>query len=213
MTLARRTGPPVLLAGLLACATPQAEPAGRTRLALELADASTGAAALGPEGLAAYRQALEARLGPWLARPGEPATRVLVSIERLHTVTGGASPGEAWIPAPSSLLSPTGAALHLLAVLGEDRKVRRKLGELDYAIRVPEARYTLVEPGASGEARSAAMEEKAIVLAHERLMHGDRGPTSRLRAEARAFAEALAQALRKPLGLPAASGQSRGSGL
>jgi hypothetical protein len=197
----------------VACGTPQTSYPSQSRLALELVEASEGATALGPAGLAAYRQALEARLGPWLARPGEPATRVVVSIEQVQTVVGGGTVGTEWIPAPSALLSPTGAALHLLTVLGGDRRVRRKLADLDYPIQVPIARFTLLEPGEPGKARGTALDSKAVILAHERLMHGDRGPSSRVRAEAQAFAEALAQALRLPRVLPGSPGQPSGSGL
>ncbi len=189
-----------LLAG---CASPEASYLSRnpgTRLALELVDQSSGPAALGAEGLAAYRAALEARLGTHLRPDSTDVPRLRVIFQGTHA---SRKPVTDLDRSNAAALDQSPVALTFLAA-GSGDAVQAKLAALGYTLRLPEATFEILLPENPAGRRSQEVPEARIILAHPKLMHGERGPEARLQAEAQAFAQALHQELQKSWGWPPA---------
>ncbi len=199
----RRVG--ILAALLLAsCQGPEAVFLGKTpapRLALVLVDQTSGPSRLGAEGLAAYRSALEARFGSHLADQATASGTLEVVISGMHFSSPPVTDEDR---ANQAALDQHPFSLGLLAA-GSGDKVQAKLSALGYPLRLPEASWAIRPLGAIRAGNPVPLPDARIILAHPKLMHGERDAASRLGAEAQAFALALHQDLQKSCGWPPAS--------
>lgn len=170
------------------------------RVALSLVDQTPPSrGGLGPEGLAAYRSALEARLDSHLAPSEDPSTATL------RVVLTGLREAEYQDPGVERLVDAAltrDPVIMTLSLAHLETRTQAKLASLGYAIRVPEASFAVLAPGQPGQTRFRPISADAVILAHPKLMHGERGAEQRLKAEAEAFAAAveaeLARAYRWP---------------
>ena len=197
----RRLLAPAILLLLVACQSPEAAYFSGTaepRVALVFIDQSPKTSGLGPEGEAAYRTALEERFGPRLGSLGPHTARLTVVVTGVREAAAE-NPHLERIALAAVARNPVGLALSLASL---DQRTRTKLEDLGYPIRVPEASFRLELPEDRPSGPTRALDPKTLIQAHERLMHGDRGPDSRLRAEAQAFARSVEGALRQTCGWP-----------
>lgn len=190
-----------VVAVLVGCQSPEATYLARpgAQIALELVDQSPKPGGLGPEGEAAYREALQERLDPHLVAAGPDTPRLVVVVTGMREAAAEEFPVER-IALAAATRSPVLLALSLGSL---DQRTRDKLDSLGYPVRVPDASFTLLVPGARSPGAGQILDPKALILAHPRLMHGERGPASRLRAEAEAFALALEKTLQATFHWPA----------
>lgn len=194
---------PALPLLLVACASPESDYFRRAeaKVVLDLVDqAPSERGGLGPDGLAAYRAALESRLGNRLAGASDPSSATLrVAITGLQEARFD-PPDAVDLVSVSMARNRTFAVLSLASLA---TPAQAKLARLGHPIRVPAASFALLLPGATGQARFRPVSADAIILAHPKLMHGERGPEARLGAEAAAFAEAVEAEVRRTYGGPA----------
>jgi hypothetical protein len=199
----RRTG--ILAALLLAgCQSPEAAFLTKTpapRLALALVDQSSGPSRLGSEGLGAYRAALEQRFGSHLVEGAAASGTLEIVISGMHF---SSPPVTDLDRANQAALDQHPVSLGLLAA-GSGDKVQAKLSALGYPLRLPEASWAIRPHGAIRAGAPVPLPDARIILAHPKLMHGERDAASRLRAEAQAFAQALYQDLQNSRGWPSAA--------
>lgn len=186
---------------LVGCQSPEAAYLAKpgTRIALELVDQSPNPGGLGSEGEAVYREALVERLKPHLVAAGTDTPRLVVVVTGLREAAAEGLPIER-IALAAATRSPVLLALSLGSL---DEPTREKLDSLGYAIRVPDASFSLLIPGARSPGAAQVLNPKTVILAHPKLMHGERGPASRLRAEAQAFALAIEKSLQATYHWPA----------
>ncbi len=197
----RRLAPALLLA-LAACGSPEAGYLARpeARVALDLVDQTPpGPAGLGSEGLAAYRAALEARFAGRLAA-ADPAVGTLRIVVTSFEEAEYHDPGFERVASAALTRNPTLVALSLARL---ETRTQAKLDQLGYPIRVPTASVALLPPNPDRSTSFKPLSPDAIILAHPKLMHGERGPEQRLKAEAEAFALAVEAQVRKAYGWPA----------
>jgi hypothetical protein len=190
------------LLGLLGCQAPEAaylEWPGSQKVFLAFEDATPASAAgLGPQGVAAYREALEARLGPHLTSSSAEAPTLQIVVSGLREAVYE-DPRMERLASAALTRNPVLIALSLVDL---DGKTRAKLESLGYPIRVPEAGFALRVPRPGSQPALRPLPASAVILAHPKLMHGERGPEERLKAEASAFAAAVERELQRVYGWP-----------
>ncbi|MFN8011429.1 MAG: hypothetical protein U0P81_08485 [Holophagaceae bacterium] len=199
----RRLTPAILLT-LAACGSPEAGYLARpeARVALDLVDQTpSGPAGLGPEGLAAYRAALEARFAGRLVAAGPGVGTLRIVLTGLQEAEYR-DPGLVGVASAALTRNPALVALSLARL---ETRTQAKLDQLGYPIRVPEASFVLLPPNSDRPSAFKPISPDAIILAHPKLMHGERGQDQRLKAEAEAFALAVEAQVRKAYGWPSAS--------
>ena len=193
---------PALLLALAACGSPDMAYWSRpeARVALDLVDQTpSGPAGLGPEGRAAYRAALEARFAGRLAA-ADPALGTLRIVVTSFQEAEYHDPALERVASAALTRNPTLVALSLARL---ETRTQAKLDLLGYPIRVPTAAFALLPPNPDRSTSFKPLSPDAIILAHPKLMHGERGPEQRLKAEAEAFALAVEAQVRRAYRWPA----------